>query len=116
MQCFARAFPKAAPDSADAGIAAGLIAGYEIVEFAWNDDWEYISDPIPQGTPGNIQNAACRPATFLKKYGTQKDSKQRPAATTERTRGKRNEPTGGAEDSAKLITRFGNIAVALQVV
>jgi hypothetical protein len=43
-------------------------AGYEIVEVAWNDDWEYIADPIPQGTPGSIQDAACRPATFLKKY------------------------------------------------
>ncbi len=43
-------------------------AGYEIVELAWNDDWEYTSDPIPAGSHGNIQNAACRPATFLKKY------------------------------------------------
>ena len=40
-------------------------AGYEIVEFAWNDDWEYTSDPIPPNTYGNILNAACRPATFL---------------------------------------------------
>ena len=42
-------------------------AGYEIVELAWNDDWEYTSHPI-SGTTGNIQSAACRPATFLKKY------------------------------------------------
>jgi hypothetical protein len=40
-------------------------AGYEIVELAWNDDWEYTSHPI-SGTTGNIQSAACRPATFLK--------------------------------------------------
>jgi hypothetical protein len=40
-------------------------AGYEIVEFVWNDDWEYTTDPIPSGTYGNILDAACRPATFL---------------------------------------------------
>jgi hypothetical protein len=40
-------------------------AGYEIVQIAWSDDWEMISDPIPTGTNGNIQWAACRPATFF---------------------------------------------------
>jgi hypothetical protein len=37
-------------------------AGYEVVQVVWGDDWELISDPITGG-PGNIQAAACRPAT-----------------------------------------------------
>jgi hypothetical protein len=40
-------------------------AGYEVVQVKWSDDWEMISDPIPWGTNGNIQWAACRPATFF---------------------------------------------------
>jgi hypothetical protein len=39
--------------------------GYEVVEVAWDDDWEKTYDPFPANTYGNIQNAACRPATFL---------------------------------------------------
>jgi hypothetical protein len=38
-------------------------AGYEVVQVAWANDWEMISDPMTG--PGNIQNTACRPATFL---------------------------------------------------
>jgi hypothetical protein len=38
-------------------------AGYEVVQVAWWDDWEMISDPMTG--PGNIQNTACRPATFF---------------------------------------------------
>ena len=43
-------------------------AGYEVVQIAWTDDWEMIDDPFPITTPatyGNIQNAACRPATVF---------------------------------------------------
>ncbi len=36
-------------------------AGYEVVQVVWADDWEMISDPITGY--GNIQAAACRPAT-----------------------------------------------------
>jgi hypothetical protein len=43
-------------------------AGYEIVQLAWNDDWEYVYDPFQGSETASIQNAACRPATFLKKY------------------------------------------------
>jgi len=39
--------------------------GYEIVELAWDSDWEAIQDPFLTGVYGNIQYAACRPATFL---------------------------------------------------
>jgi hypothetical protein len=39
--------------------------GYEVVEVAWDHDWEKTYDPLPANTYGNIQNAACRPATFL---------------------------------------------------
>jgi hypothetical protein len=39
-------------------------AGYEVVQIAWQDDWEFISDPIQTGY-GNIQAAACRPATVF---------------------------------------------------
>jgi len=39
--------------------------GYEVVMLAWKWDWELTSNPIPHGTFGNIQAAACRPATFL---------------------------------------------------
>jgi hypothetical protein len=40
--------------------------GYEIVQLAWDTPWEETDNP-GQTTPypGNIQNAACRPATFL---------------------------------------------------
>jgi hypothetical protein len=42
-------------------------SGYAIVQMAWADDWEQTYDPFGSGTPlyGNIQNAGCRPATFL---------------------------------------------------
>lgn len=42
-------------------------AGYVVVQIAWDDAWEQTYDPFGSGTPayGNIQNAACRPATFL---------------------------------------------------
>jgi hypothetical protein len=40
-------------------------AGFEVVSVAWGDAWEQAYYPIPSGTYGNIQNAACRPATFL---------------------------------------------------
>jgi hypothetical protein len=39
-------------------------AGFEVVQMAWGDDWEMISDPITSGY-GNIQAAACRPATLF---------------------------------------------------
>ena len=42
--------------------------GYGVVEIAWASSWEAIFFPWPISTspvPGNIQNAACRPATFL---------------------------------------------------
>jgi hypothetical protein len=39
-------------------------AGYEIVQIAWADDWETTQDPFSTIT-ANIQNAACRPATFF---------------------------------------------------
>jgi len=38
-------------------------AGFEVVQVSWADDWELISDPLT-GT-GNIQVAACRPATVF---------------------------------------------------
>jgi hypothetical protein len=37
-------------------------AGFEVVQVVWADDWEMISDPITSGL-GNVQAAACRPAT-----------------------------------------------------
>jgi hypothetical protein len=37
----------------------------EIVQIKWDSDWEMTQDPIPAGTYGNIQYAACRPAGFL---------------------------------------------------
>jgi hypothetical protein len=40
-------------------------AGFEVVQVVWGDDWEMVSDPIPAGTYGNIQAAACRPATVF---------------------------------------------------
>ncbi len=43
-------------------------AGYEIVQMEWSDNWEQTYDPFPTTNPktyGNVQNAACRPATFL---------------------------------------------------
>jgi len=41
--------------------------GYEIVQVAWNFAWESRLNPWPYSTSplGNIQNSACRPATFL---------------------------------------------------
>lgn len=40
--------------------------GYVIVELAWDTDWEYLQFPVPpNGYYGNIQLAACRPATFF---------------------------------------------------
>jgi hypothetical protein len=38
-------------------------AGFEVVQVSWGDDWELVSDPLT-GT-GNIQAAACRPATVF---------------------------------------------------
>lgn len=38
---------------------------YEVVQIAWSTDWEQTQYPFQQGVYGNIQNAACRPATFL---------------------------------------------------
>jgi hypothetical protein len=41
--------------------------GYEIVQLAWASPWEATDVPGSPGNPypGNVQNAACRPATFL---------------------------------------------------
>jgi hypothetical protein len=39
--------------------------GYEVVEVAWSSAWEAAYNPFPPQTYGNVQNAACRPATFL---------------------------------------------------
>jgi hypothetical protein len=39
--------------------------GYEIVQIAWGSDWEQNQTSYSPGQYGNIQNAACRPATFL---------------------------------------------------
>jgi hypothetical protein len=40
--------------------------GYVVVELAWDSAWENTQDPFPPPPPyGNIQYAACRPATFL---------------------------------------------------
>jgi hypothetical protein len=43
-------------------------AGYVIVQVAWNSAWEQTDVPVQSNSPNlpNIQNAACRPATFLK--------------------------------------------------
>jgi len=38
--------------------------GYVVVSLAWQDDWEMAYDP-PGNNAESIQNAACRPATFL---------------------------------------------------
>jgi hypothetical protein len=40
-------------------------AGYEVVQLAWGDDWEYSYDPFGAGEAASIQDAACRSATFL---------------------------------------------------
>jgi hypothetical protein len=40
-------------------------AGYVIVQLAWSTDWELTTIPSEATQPPNIQNAACRPATFL---------------------------------------------------
>lgn len=39
--------------------------GYEIVELAWDSDWQFVTYPLPPSGNGNIQFAACHPATFL---------------------------------------------------
>jgi hypothetical protein len=41
--------------------------GYEIVQVQWNTAWEAVWNPWPYSSSpmGNIQNAACRPASFL---------------------------------------------------
>jgi hypothetical protein len=41
--------------------------GYEVVQVAWNTAWEAVWNPWPYSSSpiGNIQNAACRPASFL---------------------------------------------------
>jgi hypothetical protein len=44
--------------------------GYEIVQIAWSSAWEATENPFPAGTFGNIQAAACRPATFLSYVNT----------------------------------------------
>lgn len=46
--------------------------GYEVVQVAWNTPWASVLYPWPPGTvpQGNIQNAACRPATFLNYVAT----------------------------------------------
>ncbi|HYM76278.1 MAG TPA: hypothetical protein VE377_09905 [Candidatus Dormibacteraeota bacterium] len=57
----------------DGGVAPGNFgfadsffrAGYEIVEMTWAADWEQTYMPFTQGETASIQNAACRPATFL---------------------------------------------------
>lgn len=46
-------------------------AGYEIVEAVWATDWEQTYNPFIQGETASIQNAACRPSTFLKYVYTQ---------------------------------------------
>ncbi len=39
---------------------------FQVVQFAWNSDWENTNLPPPQGNNAyNIGTAACRPATFL---------------------------------------------------
>jgi hypothetical protein len=40
--------------------------GYELVQFAWHDEWEDTYFPVPPDWFGNVQFAACRQATFLK--------------------------------------------------
>jgi hypothetical protein len=53
-------------DSAFAGYYFGQ--GYVVVEVAWDSAWEATQDPFPVTTPptyGNVQLAACRPATFF---------------------------------------------------
>jgi hypothetical protein len=44
-----------------------LTAGYQIVQVAWSASWEQALFPWPLSTQplGNVQAAACRPATFL---------------------------------------------------
>jgi hypothetical protein len=44
--------------------------GYEVVQLAWSSAWEATNNPFPQGTFGNIHDAACRPATFLSYVNT----------------------------------------------
>jgi hypothetical protein len=40
--------------------------GYEVVQLAWDSAWEATQDSFPPPPPyGNIQYAACRPATFF---------------------------------------------------
>ena len=40
-------------------------AGYEVVQIVWADDWQLLFDPMPMNMLGNIQYAACRPATIF---------------------------------------------------
>lgn len=42
--------------------AAAQAKTFEVVQVEWTSAWE---DPSPDGTGGNILDAACRPATFL---------------------------------------------------
>jgi hypothetical protein len=57
----------------DAGTAPGnndylnyyFQQGYMVVSIKWADDWESAFDPFPPQQVASIQNAACRPATFL---------------------------------------------------
>jgi hypothetical protein len=44
-----------------------LTQGYEVIQVAWNTAWEatWNNTPSPPAPVANIQNAACRPATFL---------------------------------------------------
>ncbi len=39
--------------------------GFEVVMLAWSSDWELTRNPLRHNSYGNIQTAACRPATFL---------------------------------------------------
>ena len=43
---------------------------YEVVQIAWDSAWEATYNPFLPNTYGNIQNAACRPATFLSYVAT----------------------------------------------
>jgi|HubBroStandDraft_6_1064221.scaffolds.fasta_scaffold02976_3 hypothetical protein len=45
-----------------------FLQGYVVVQLAWDSDWEATQDPFPLTNPptyGNVQQAACRPATFF---------------------------------------------------
>jgi hypothetical protein len=63
------------PNSDDTGVTDGDFQfadyffqnGYVVVELAWNTPWEALDIPWPFSTSplGNVQYAACRPATFF---------------------------------------------------